>query len=115
MLSLILLLIVGSALVYISKFNFTQVSLNLGVYVFSNIPLFYIIIGSLLIGLVLSYLIHLIGAVSTSFTLRGKNKEIKKEKEEVLELTKRIHQLELEIEKQKNPDSNIAPTDQNAL
>lgn len=115
MLTLILILITSSALVYISKFNFNPVTLNLGVYVFSDIPLFYIIIGSLLIGLVLSYLIHLVSAISTSITLRGKNEEIKKEKEEVLELTKRVHQLELENEKQKNPDSTIMPTDQNAL
>jgi uncharacterized integral membrane protein len=115
MLTLILLLIIGTALVYISKFNFTPVTLNLGMYVFSDIPLFYIIIGSVLTGLVLSYLIHLVGAISTSLTLRGKNMEIKKEKEEVLELTKRVHQLELEIEKQKNPDTAAVPTDQNAL
>jgi len=42
------------------------------------------------------------------------NKEIKKEKEEVLELTKNVHQLELENEKQKN-NKNAEPQDKNAL
>lgn len=115
MLILILVLIIGSALVYISKFNFTPVTLNLGMYVFSDIPLFYVIVGSLLIGLVLSYLVHLVGAISTSFTLHGKNKEIKKDKDEILELTKRIHQLELEKEKINNGSEDLKPTDQNAL
>ena len=114
MLILILLLTVGSALVYISKYNFTPVSVNLGFYVFPDIPLFYVIVASLLFGLILSYLAYIIHNISASFTLRGKNKEIEKNKDEVLELTKRIHQLELENEKIKN-GSELKPTDQNAL
>lgn len=114
MLMLILLLIIGTALVYISKFNFAPVSLNLGAYVFSDIPLFYVIIGSFIIGLVLSYLVHLVRAISTSFTLHGKNKEIKKDEDEILELTRRVHQLELENEKLKHLTGN-EPEDQNAL
>lgn len=114
MLTLILFLIVGSILVYISKFNFTPVTLNLGFYTFFDIPLFYIIAASLAIGLILSYLINLIQSVSTSFTLHGKNKEIKKDKDEILELTRQIHQLELENEKVKHLTGN-EPEDQNAL
>jgi len=114
MLILIFLLIIGSGLVYISKFNFTPVTLNLGAYVFPDIPLFYVIIGSFIIGLVLSYLVQLVGSISTSFTLHGKNKEIKKDEDEILELTKRVHQLELENEKLKHVTGN-EPEDPNAL
>ncbi len=114
MLILILLLIVGSALVYISKYNFMPVSVNFGSYVLSDVPLFYVIVGSLLIGLVLSYVAYFVKEISTFFTLRGKDDEIKKDKDEVLELTKRVHQLELENEKLKHsPD--IEPEDPNAL
>lgn len=115
MLVLILLLVLGSALVYISKYNFVPVTINLGFVMFSDIPLFYVIAASLLIGLVLSYLVYRVQAISTFFQLRGKNNEIKKEKDEVLELTKRIHQLELENEKIKNGSEESEPTDQNAL
>ncbi|MFZ3137447.1 MAG: LapA family protein [Thermodesulfovibrionales bacterium] len=114
MLVLILLLVVGSILVYISKFNFMPVSVNLGLYAFSDIPLFYVIVGSLVIGLVLSYMVYLVHAISTSFTLRGKDNKIKKNKNEVLELTKRVHQLELENEKLRH-SSDIEPEDPNAL
>jgi uncharacterized integral membrane protein len=114
MLILILFLIIGSALVYISKYNFIPVTVNLGLHTFSNIPLFYVIVASIIFGLVLSYLVYLVHAISTSFTIRGKNKEIKKEKDEVLELTKNVHQLELENEKQKN-SKNAEPQDKNAL
>ena len=107
MLILILLLVVGSILVYISKFNFVPVSVNLGQYVLSDIPLFYVIIGSLVTGLVLAYVIYFAHEIFNSFAFRGKDKEIKKNKDEVLELTKRVHQLELENEKLKhNPNEN---------
>lgn len=114
MLILILSLIVGSILVYISQYNFTPVSVNLGFTIFPNIPLFSVIIGSLAFGLLLSYVIYLIHAVATSFKLRGKDIEIKKNKDEVLELTKRIHQLELENEKLKHNPAD-EPEDKNAL
>jgi cell shape-determining protein MreC len=90
------------------------VSVNLGMYVFKDIPLFYVIVGSLLIGLILSYILYLLHTISISFKLRSKNKEIKKDKDEVLELTKRVHQLELENEKLKH-SKNVEPDDQNAL
>ena len=114
MLVLILLLVVGSLLVYISKFNFVPVSLNLGLVTYSEIPLFYVIIGSVVIGLLLSYLFYSIGSISSSLALRGKEKEIKVYKDEVLELTKRIHQLELENEKQKHSPIN-EPEDSKSL
>jgi lipopolysaccharide assembly protein A len=114
MLILILLLVVGSFLVYISKYNFALVSVNLGMTVIDNVPLFYVIVASVVFGLILSYLVHLVGAISTSWTLRGKDNQIKKDKGEILELTRRVHQLELENEKQKNI-GGIESSDKNAL
>ena len=101
-------------LVYISKFNFAPVTVNLGVYTIYDIPLFYVIVGSFVFGLVLSYLAYLINRISISLKLHSKNKDIKKNKDEVLELTKQIHQLELENEKIKN-GSDSQPTDQKSL
>lgn len=114
MLTLILLLLVGSLLAYLSQYNLTQVSVNFGPYIFQNIPLFYVIVGSLATGLILSYLIYLIEKLSTSLELRSKENEIKKTKDEVLELTKRVHQLELENEKLKHMPA-IEVEDVNAL
>lgn len=114
MLTIILLLVVGSLLVYISKYNFMLVSINFGQFVLSDIPLFYVIVGSIILGLLLSYILYLAQAISTSFTLRGKNNQIKKNKSEVLELTKRVHQLELEKEKLKH-EPRSEPEDDSAL
>lgn len=114
MLILILSLIIGSLLVYTSRYNFQPVTVNLGFAVFSGVPLFYVMIGSLMVGLVLSYLASLIQSVSTSFILHRKNIEIKKKKDEVLELTKRVHQLEIKNEKL-GKYAGIEPGDSNAL
>src|SRR3989338_5408481 len=114
MLMIILSLIVGSLLVYISRFNFQPVSINLGFYVFYTVPLFYVIVCSLLIGLVLSYFAYIVNAISNSIVLRGKDSEIRKNKAEVLELTKRVHQLEIKNEKL-GKSSGIEPGDRNAL
>lgn len=113
MLNLIFLLLMGSALAYVSKFNLTSVSVNLGLYTISNVPLFYVIIGSLLIGLIISFLMQLLRNISNSFALRSNKKEIKTSQEEILELTKRVHQLELENEKLKHTDAEVS--DPNAL
>ncbi|MEN9327984.1 MAG: hypothetical protein RI947_792 [Candidatus Parcubacteria bacterium] len=109
-----MLLIIGSMLVYISKFNFQPVSVNLGFYIFEKVPLFYVIVGALLTGLLLSYVASLIQDISNALVLRQKNGEIKKNKGEVLELTKLVHQLEIKNEKL-GKDSGKEPGDKNAL
>ena len=78
MLTLIIFLIIGSIIAYLAISNSMLVMLHFGPYVFSDIPLFYIIIGSLLIGLSLSYLYALIRSISTGFTIRGKDKKSNK-------------------------------------
>lgn len=114
MIILILLLVVGSGLVFISKYNFNPVTVNFGTFALTNIPLFYVIVGSVVFGLLISYLVHLVTSVSTYFAFRGKNKELQKEKEDVLELTKRVHQLEIENEKIKH-EPEVTNDDPNAL
>lgn len=115
MLILILFLVVGSVMVYLAQNNLMLVTLHLGKYVFSGIPLFYIIIGSLLTGLGLAYLIYLVNSIFTAFTMHGKDNKIKQTKSEIVDLTKQIHQLELENERLKNNSTVIEPSDKNAL
>lgn len=115
MLILILFLIVGSAMVYLAQNNLTPVTLHLSSYIFPNIPLFYIIVGSVLAGLVLAYLSYLVHSIFVGFTIREKENKIKKSKSEIVDLTKRIHQLELENERLKNNSTTVEPTDKNAL
>jgi lipopolysaccharide assembly protein A len=112
---LIFLLVVGALMVYLAQNNLTAVSLHLGSYIFSDIPLFYIIIGSLLVGLGLAYLMSLVNSIFTAFTMHGKDNKIKQGKSDIVDLTKRIHQLELENERLKNNSTVTEPQDTNAL
>jgi uncharacterized membrane protein len=112
---LILLLVFGAGMVYLAQNNLMPVTLRLGTYVFSGIPLFYIIIGSLLTGLGLAYLLYLINAMFTAFTMRGKDNKIKQGKSDIVDLTKQIHKLELENERLKNNSTVVEPQDKNAL
>ena len=112
---LILLLVVSGIMVYLAQNNLTLVSLQLGSYMFANIPLFYVIIGSLLTGLGLAYILYLINSISTTIAMHKKDTTIQETKNEIVDLTKQIHQLELENERIKNNTTIIEPEDKNAL
>lgn len=113
MLNIIFLLLAGSALTYISRYNLELVTVNMGVYTIANIPLFYVIVGSVIGGMILSYVLQLIRNIATYWEIRGKSKEIQSGKEEILDLTKTVHQLEIENEKLKHTGSQ--PVDSKAL
>lgn len=100
---------------YLAQNNLMLVSLNVGPYVYSDIPLFYIIVGSMLIGLCLAYFIYVINSIFVAMKLHKRDSKIKESSTEILELTKRVHQLELENEKLKNNSLDKEPSDKNAL
>jgi hypothetical protein len=85
----------------------------MGFYKIANVPLFYVIVGSLLVGLILSYLMQLLINISTYVQIKSKSKEIKIGQDEILSLTKTVHQLELENEKLKHTGPETS--DPNAL
>lgn len=115
MLELIFLLVVGGIMAYLAQNNLTLVTLRFGIYAFTNIPLFYVIIGSLLTGLGMAYIMHLFNSIFTAYAMHGKNTRIKKGNSEIVDLTKRIHQLELQNEKLKNTSTVTELEDTNAL
>ncbi len=113
MLNIIFLLLIGSGFAYVSKYNLALVSVDLGFYRLESIPLFYVIVGSIAIGLTMSYFLQLIQNISNYLVLQKKGKEIKAGKEDVLDLTKRVHQLEIENEHLKHSEPETI--DSNAL
>ena len=115
MLILILFLAVGAVMVYLAQNNLALVTLQLGAYTFSDLPLFYVIIGSLIVGLSLAYIIYLVNSISGALTIRGKNNKISQTESEIVDLTKQIHQLQLENERLKNHTTVIEPQDEDAL
>jgi len=100
---------------YLAQNNSMLVTVRLGTAVLSGIPLFYVIIASLITGLIWAYLVYLINSIFTNFSMRRKDKAIKHGKSDIVDLTKRIHQLEIENEKLKNNSAVTEPRDKNAL
>lgn len=76
--------------------NTALVSLTFLNYTFSDLPVHYVITGSVLVGVVLAYFISFVNSISTFMVIRSQDKKIGQEKKEVVELTRRVHQLELE-------------------
>ncbi len=114
MLVFIFLLFVGAGFTFLSMQNTGVVSLTFLQYHFSDLPVNYVIIGSMLLGALLAYASSMINSVSTTLKIRKQRKQIKQERMEVAELTKMVHQLELEnagLKTDKDPED----TDRNAL
>ena len=114
MFSLILLLVFGSGLAYLALQNTTDVTFHILNYTFPDVPLFFVIIGSMLGGVLLSYIFYMIHSISSALKIHGKDKKIKNTEKNVSELTKKIHQLELEKESLKK-ESRVAQAGDKAL
>ena len=94
---LIATIIFASAIAFIATQNAGPVDLHLSTYHLINIPLYWIVLGSVLVTLIFSWIISIINSISSSFVLHGRDNTVKQLKKENGELTKKVHQLELEI------------------
>ncbi len=83
-------------LAYFATQNTSPIPLNFLNYSLTNIPAYVIIVGALLIGLSFAWLVSLINGIFTGMDIRGKDNKIKDYVKENAELTKKVHQLELE-------------------
>ncbi|MCL6096299.1 MAG: lipopolysaccharide assembly protein LapA domain-containing protein [Patescibacteria group bacterium] len=108
MATLILIVLYGLFIAYFATQNTGPISLHFLNYTASGVPAYIAIVGALLVGLFLSWIISLANSISTGFTIRGKENKLKEAKKEAADLTKRLHELELENERLKaeNHQSN---------
>ncbi|MDE2025538.1 MAG: DUF1049 domain-containing protein [Patescibacteria group bacterium] len=97
MLSLIVLIIFGMGAAFFATQNTGTVHVLLGNFMLSGVPLYIVVIGSILFGVFISWLISLIDSFSTIFTLHGKDVLLKKSQETVEKLQEKNHQLEEEV------------------
>lgn len=114
MIGLIILIVFGTGVGLFSTQNTQPASITFAQYTFSNIPMYLIILGAILSGIFVSWVISLVGFVSSFFTLHGKESKIKEAKKEIADLTKRVHELELENERLK-AESNSGNKDDKSL
>lgn len=105
---MILIVLFGILSAIFATQNAIQVPIVLLGYSLREVPIYLVVSGSLLIGLLLSSLVSLITSISTSFKLRGKDSKIKESKKTVEGLAKKNSELELEIATLKERTRNIS-------
>jgi uncharacterized integral membrane protein len=94
MFSLLIAAIIGTVFAFLATQNTVPVSIHLGSYSWSNIPLFVVAIVSLLVGLIISWLLSIVNWAFSSMTIRSKEVRAQKAETSINQLQKRIVELE---------------------
>ena len=113
MLALIILVVFGVGIAFFATQNTQTISITLATYHLSGIPLYLIVLGSLLLGFVVSWILNFFDVISSALKIHGKESTIKNANKQISELTKRVHQLELENERLKAESGH--PSDDKSL
>ncbi|HYK08652.1 MAG TPA: lipopolysaccharide assembly protein LapA domain-containing protein [Candidatus Eisenbacteria bacterium] len=96
MLSLLLLVIFALGVAYFATQNTGLSHILLGGYLLKDIPVYVIVIASLLLGIFVSWLLSIADKFSTYFTIHGKESEIKRMQKEINDLRHENRVLEAE-------------------
>lgn len=115
MLALLLILLFGLGFAYFATQNTIGITVNLAQYSFYNVPLYIVILCSLLVGIILATIITLLNSFSSFLILRRKENTIRELKNTVAQLIKRVHLLELASEKNKTANGEVQLSDSNVL
>lgn len=96
MLTLILTVIIGIAFAFIAIQNTNPVTVSLYNTQFSNIPLFVVMLGSLLVGLLVAGIMSALDSLGSYIALHRKDSKINEAHTTIGDMQKRVHDLELE-------------------
>ncbi|MGZ8464848.1 MAG: lipopolysaccharide assembly protein LapA domain-containing protein [Candidatus Binatia bacterium] len=96
MLVLLVAVISGIAIAYFGMQNVSPVTIWLNEFVWNDVPLYLVIVGSLLVGLFMAGILYFARSVSSTLTIYGKDRAMKKTKHTVADLEQRVHDLEAE-------------------
>jgi hypothetical protein len=96
MFALLILIIFGLGMAYFATQNTGIVHIMAGNYAISGIPIYVLVIGAVLLGIFISWLISMVNSISTSMTLHGKESALKKALVTIEQLKKENRELALE-------------------
>jgi len=96
MLTLLVIAVVGVAFAVFATQNTGTVDIRFGGYLANNIPVYLIVLFPLLLGSLISYVIHLIKNLTGTLNFGAQKAKIKRLKQELAETRKKAHKLELE-------------------
>lgn len=95
MLAVIITLLFAIGVAVFATQNTAAVAVNLSQYS-RSVPLYFVVLVSILLGFVLAWILHLLDAFASLFTMWGKDNVIKKERKENLDLKNKVKDLEIE-------------------
>ncbi len=101
---LLLTLLFSFGFAFFATQNTKEVSIHVAQYIFTGVPLYIVVLSSIFVGIVLAGIVHFFTSLFSLLLLQKKENTINELKKTVVELIKRVHLLELEIEKDKNED-----------
>ncbi len=96
MLVLLVAVISGIAIAYFGMQNISPVTIRLNEFVWNDVPLYLVIVGSFVVGLFMAGILYFARSVSSTLTIYGKDRAMKKTKHTVADLEQRVHDLEAE-------------------
>ena len=98
MLDAIFAVLLSAGIAFFAIQNKDGVAIHIASYSFKDIPLYIVVLSSLLIGLIIGWVINIIKSFIANRRIYGKDAALRETKRLVAELTKRTHQLEIENE-----------------
>jgi uncharacterized integral membrane protein len=97
MLVLFVAVISGAAIAYFGMQNISPVTIRLNdEFFWDDVPLYLVIVGSLFVGLFMAWILYFARSVSSTLTIYGKDRAMKKTKHTVADLEHRVQELEAE-------------------
>ena len=96
MLVLIVGVIFGLAIGYFATQNTTPVTIRVAEYVFEDVPLYLVIVGSLFVGLFTAWILYLARSVSSRLTVYEKDQAVRRARQTAADLEMRVQELQAE-------------------
>ena len=93
---LLVAVISGIAIAYFGMQNISPVTIRFNEFVWNDVPLYLVIVGSLLVGLFMAAILYFARSLSSSLTIYNKDRAMKKTKHTVADLEQRVRELEAE-------------------
>jgi uncharacterized integral membrane protein len=95
MVSILLIVIFGLGIGYFATQNTVPVALRVGDFIWPDVPLYVVGVGSVFLGLFIAWIFYVARTLSTSLTIFGKDREMSRARRTMAELEHRIHELEV--------------------
>lgn len=96
MLSIVLIFILSIAISFLVTLDSSAVTLHFGDTILSDIPLFFVVFYSLIIGALLASVTTIVNLITSKLTIMGKNSDLRKSYKVSDKLQKNVNKLEEE-------------------